>query len=419
MTDIRTSSQASAHAAARRPGRTPPSGLKSSLTRGQAALAFVAVSCVCVLGVLGIHHWRVAQQEASRDVASQAATLKWARGAVDAFAAWHGRLPCAAAEMGGAEDCSIANGKGWLPVQTLMAVSSGGGGGTPDDHPDLGANLAIRYVAYRNTAGRDLAVKTQHGAVNVSMFATDKVNGFDLCGKVGQVGLQNWRVTADAGSDKGFAYSYKKPGEAPVNIAYGLAVSATGEAFSELNAGSDPGIESPNRPRDGSYRDVTEVVPFDQLFGRLGCGAGLAGAYAVSKAEDYWKLAVGDKARSLVDYGMHRVHMGVGAAAYSAVAGVEAGGDITNETANIIKSILILTTAGHAPCPEIWHTLAVETVALGISTSALAMAAADGGVQGSYAVGSAGSQAVTAGMPTWLPTGQVSMSTTTNNLGLI
>ncbi|MFD2454565.1 hypothetical protein [Ideonella paludis] len=271
--------------------------LKQTVTRGQAALAFVAVSCVCVLGVLGIHHWRVTQQEANRDVATQAATLKWAKGAVDAFAAWHGRLPCPAAEMGAREavdaagNCTIANGKGWLPVATLMTGyagggSAGGGGGggsgggipsgTPGSHePNHSFNAAVRYVAYRNSHdNRDLVAKKYGWAgVRFSSFADDPIDGFDLCGKVGQVDITAWTMDTTAGADMRFAHSFKKPGsnQPAVNIAYGLAVSAAGEAFSDLNASNDPVIESPNRPRDGSYRDVTEVVPFDQLLSRLGC----------------------------------------------------------------------------------------------------------------------------------------------------
>lgn len=239
---------------------------QSGLGLVQTMLILLLVASALAAGALLLQARRAPDQ-----AATQEQTLRWADEAVAAFAASNARLPCPAATLGGDEDCSGGNAKGWLPLRTLLGASGTG--------PDAGP---VAYMVYRGGASEHLdltrpgnayrptlidgstrPIVTRDGDGNEASREFASINGLDLCRALELAEL--------AGTDTSRAHVPTHNG-ATANVAYGVAVAgphAGASRFDEPDAGQ--WMAAPSRKWDSGYDDRVRVRTFAGVGQALGC----------------------------------------------------------------------------------------------------------------------------------------------------
>lgn len=330
--------------------------MKANRERGQVAIGLIVIVLIGLCGVVAVQYWHQASHAQRRDSQDQVRTARWAEAAIDAYAAWEGRLPCPASTPGGTQDCSL-QGKGWLPVQTLLGHAP-----APSWQP-----LATRYVVYRAPA-RDLAEASDVTDLDEDN-PEDKSNGYDLCQKVaGDADV--WRINGGGGGGFNRALAHSKDEHLQdINVAYGLAVAGPSGVMSSLNADAAPGVEAPSRERGMTYHDYTVAVPFATLHRRLGCGMVTASAAAMASALPYGAMVKSAKAGTEKGYWLFFPLLAADVAASTSALLADVG-NLTNEA-----DVTVQSTAYWVACPVCLNfpaAIATEATATGTSIGSLA-----------------------------------------------
>ena len=246
--------------------------LRQHLRQRQRQAGFSLLELAMGLVVLGLVTVLLVQflQTASRgrtDVTS-AHLLRRADDALLAYVMIHSRLPCPAVDGTGEEDCNAGQ-LGQLPYRSL---------GLPD------ANARrIRYGVLRRPDPADLFERDADLTRLVDRFHPLQVegksggpfplfntNGMDLC----------WALRSAQAAPANAAFVHVTRPDAPAqiadNVAYALALPASGAAFTGQQAGNTAAFDSPRRPASAGYGDRVLAVGLDQLYARMRCGDHLA-----------------------------------------------------------------------------------------------------------------------------------------------
>ena len=269
----------------------------------QAMLVLLLVASILATAMLLTYAKRAPQQAIDQEQA-----LRWADESLASFALAHSRLPCPASQPNGNEDCTLDNGKGWLPLQTLrgasgthlqpvpmaylvyrghartqpqelepdpeLALVDGGDGHVSTDlaaptpaHVDSDAGAA-EHNAYRPRGldGSQRAID-DGDEDNPSYRSFAAINSLDLCRKLELAGNDNFQsnlANIDVADDK-----------VPVNVAYAIAAagpqSGSSNALATANGSTTSSLASPWQDWDSGYDDRVWLRSFTGMADHLGC----------------------------------------------------------------------------------------------------------------------------------------------------
>ena len=285
---------------------------KRSLPRRQTGFSLVELGVVmAIVGIIGIIVWRwvVSTREPLQRPAILS-QLAEARAAVEGFVLTRHRLPCAAADANGNEDCANTTSAVYLPWRTLGLNSSFGAlhygvnrGGVGLDlavlpptlvSPDLNINFSpdIPVVALDTDSAVNAAAADVKAAITAASHRRTQVNGLDWCrvlrrfaGNLAAAGvLEAGNLTASIP----VAFVLVHPGVS--NVLGGVG----GWRF-----------DFPGRPQAFDFDDIAVAIGPTDLSARIGCAARLGsmqvagqGAYTAYDdarvVQEYWSLRLFD-----------------------------------------------------------------------------------------------------------------------------
>src|SRR6056297_990305 len=257
------------------------------MRRDSRGFTFIEMSFT--LAVLGMIAILLAQLvPALREVkvsAETARNLDRAERSLSAFAAIHGRLPCADTDDDGFENSCAAIGT--VPYATLGAsrplVNAAGFPFRYAVHQRAGtlgadARLAMLLERSRPDIGRASAA----GVALQPVSFTQSNRRLDFCQAL-RAGMRlplstshlyiETRASGGGGERRNVAYALVDPGRGDRDLRNGLFDGYNGNAST-----AQPRFEAPDREQSLVYDDRVIVAQFDQLWDRLGCSANMATA---------------------------------------------------------------------------------------------------------------------------------------------
>jgi type II secretory pathway pseudopilin PulG len=284
----------------------------------QAGFSLVELGVVmAIVGVIGILTWRWV--ESTREPLQRPAIVSQlveAQAAVEGFVLGNHRLPCAAADTNGNEDCANTTTAVNFPWRTLglnsrfgqlhYGVNRGGVGldlaalPPASASPDLNINynpgipvLALATDAAVNTAAADVTAAT-----TAATLRRAQVNGLDWCVTLRRLGVQ---PTAAGVLEAGNV-------TASIPVAFVLAHPGMNNVFEGSNiVGGVAGrqFDLPGRPQTSDFDDISIAMGPGDLSARIGCVARLGGMQAAGQGayaaydnarvvQEYWSLRVFD-----------------------------------------------------------------------------------------------------------------------------
>ena len=291
---------------------------KRSLPRRQTGFSLVELGVVmAIVGIIGIIVWRwvVSTREPLQRPAILS-QLAEAQAAVEGFVLTRHRLPCAAADANGNEDCANTTSAVYLPWRTLGLNSSFGAlhygvnrGGVGLDlavlpptlvSPDLNINFSpdIPVVALDTDSAVNAAAADVKAAITAASHRRTQVNGLDWCrvlrrfaGNLAAAGvLEAGNLTAS------------------IPVAFVLVHPGVNNVFEGSNVLGGVGgwrFDFPGRPQAFDFDDIAVAIGPTDLSARIGCAARLGnmqvagqGAYTAYDdarvVQEYWSLRLFD-----------------------------------------------------------------------------------------------------------------------------
>ena len=252
--------------------------------------------------------------------------LVQAQAAVEGFVLANHRLPCAAVDTAGREDCSAAAEPVFLPWRTLglsgdmgglrYGVNRGGGvdlaGGIPASvSPDLNLALNVGVPQTPDISGFPVTEKAQIDAATLAVQSAQKaadgrravVNGLDWCHVLRRFAANTGAVGALAAGNATDS----------MPVAYVLVHPGGNGSFDGNNA-VGARFDFPGRVQSHDFDDLTLAAGPGDLSARMGCPARLGAMQAAAQGaytgydnarvvQQYWSLLVFDieQAESAVD----------------------------------------------------------------------------------------------------------------------
>lgn len=292
--------------------------IQRSLPRRQTGFSLVELGVVmAIVGIIGIITWRwVVSTRAPLQRPAILSQLAEAQAAVEGFVLSRNRLPCAAADINGTEDCANTTAAVYLPWRTL-GLSSGFGalhygvnrGGVGLDlavlpptlvSPDLNINFspAIPVVARDTDAAVNAAATDVQAAITAASHRRTQVNGLDWCRVLRRFAAN---ITAAGVLDAGNL-------TASIPVAFMLVHPGVNNVFEGSNVLGGVGgwrFDLPGRSQTVDFDDIAVAMGPADLSARIGCAARLGGMQAAGQGaytayddarvvQEYWSLRVFD-----------------------------------------------------------------------------------------------------------------------------
>lgn len=282
--------------------------------RRQGGFSLVELSVVLVIfGIIGLMLWRwVADTRQPVNVQDIRRQVGEAQSAVEGFVLSRNRMPCAASDTGGVENCGDATAV-FMPWRTLglsselgtlhYGVNRGGGfnlGSTPAAR-DINISFSGVPVMAVDDAAAPAAV-TAAARVTAQLAAAQTqrsvVNGLDWCAVLrdyaNNPGATGTLRAGNIATELPVAYTVVHPG---LNGQY--------EGNNVVGAGGSWRYDLPGRVQDAGYDDIGVAVGPADLSARLGCVARLSAAQAAVQVafaqydttrvmQEYWSLRAFD-----------------------------------------------------------------------------------------------------------------------------
>jgi type II secretory pathway pseudopilin PulG len=285
--------------------------------RQQTGLSLVELGVVmAIVGIIGLFAWRwVASTREPLQRPAILSQLAEAQAAVEGFVLSRHRLPCAAADTSGTEDCSNTTTAIHLPWRTLglssrfgqlhYGVNRGGAGldlaalPSASVSPDLNIDFS---PAIPVLAATDADVSAAAADVTAAIASANgrrtQVNGLDWCHALR-------RFAANP-----MAAGVLKAGNlsASIPVAFVLVHPGVNNVFEGSNVVGGVGgwrFDFPGRPQAFDYDDIAVAMGPADLSARIGCATRLGGMQAAGQGaytaydnarvvQEYWSLRVFD-----------------------------------------------------------------------------------------------------------------------------
>lgn len=320
--------------------------------RGVAAIAMSILTVAVAGAALGSFLLQRSHQ-AQWQVEQQRDALAWAHQAVEAFIGVHGRLPCPASSRAGTENCGNLVGKGWLPVDSLLAHVATSGSPAP-------ASVAMRYLVDRGAGvvRRDLAAS---GALYQPVFLpgdrpgnyrADLAGSMDVCARLDAV-------------------------EDATGMAYGIAVTAPGASDSTSGVNADftqAVLESPLRIADHAYRDRVSLRTRGEVYAAARCGEASASLNALAAATTWVDVAT-EAQQANVERGAFYVQVNSLGVTSDALYLVDAMADLINGAYNLMHNASKMGMASSNPF--LWPYVPVHAGGMSKAATGVALSAVD------------------------------------------
>ena len=289
-------------------------------SRRQAGLSLVELGVVmAIVGLIGLLAWR--WLESTREPLQRPAIvgqLAEGQAAVEGFVLAQSRLPCAAPDVNGNEDCGNATAM-FLPWRTLGLSSRFGYIHYGVNRGGVGLNLAPAPGTLERLVSPDLNI--DFSGIPAADAPTDAVVGVALNAVTSAIAAATAQRTAPANgldwcrvvrryAEDPSALGVLEAGNATASmpVAFVLAHPGLNNIFEGSNVDGGVGgrrFDFPGRSQTFDFDDISLAVGPADLSARVGCAARLSGMQAAGQAaytaydnarivQEYWSLRVFD-----------------------------------------------------------------------------------------------------------------------------
>lgn len=241
--------------------------------RGIVLIAMLIPLFIAVFGVVALERFRTGASDQVLALNTATSRLTTATEQLQAHLAWRNSLPCAASVPNGPAACPLS--KGWFPAATVLGPGS------------AALSVPMRYVV-------DPALAAPVDLVQLGTTAA--INRFDICRHLAN-DASRWIQPHSSGALDATAPRTLNISGSHVNIAFGLAISPdVSVPFEGLNADDSLQVESPYRPMNETYRNMTKAVEKREIFQALGCASSQATASSSDLVNSRGTMAADQKA---------------------------------------------------------------------------------------------------------------------------
>ncbi len=287
----------------------------------QSGFSLVELAVVmAIVGVIGVIAWRwLASTREPLQRPAIVSQLVEAQVAVEGFVLAQSRLPCAASNINGSEDCDTATAI-YLPWRTLGLSSRFGQLHYGVNRGGTGLNLAPKHGTLERLVSPDLNL-TYSGIPSADTDLPNDANVTIALGKVADAMAATAQRNADPnGLDwcrmlRRFAANPSASGvlqagnaTASMPVAFVIAHPGLNQVFEGSNVVGGVGgrqFDFPGRAQSSDFDDISIAVGPADLAGRIGCATRLSAMQAAGQAaytaydnallvQEYWSLRVFD-----------------------------------------------------------------------------------------------------------------------------